>query len=63
MVRYYGTIFNRTGTVRNKFLGTVRNYGSIFFPGSNYEKYIVLYRTASLGQWALQFLPWKTFSS
>ena len=42
-VRYYGTIFNRTGIVRNNFLGTVRNYGSIFFPGSNYEK--ISYRT------------------
>ena len=42
-------IFNRTGTVRNNFLGTVRNYGSISFPCWSYEKNIVPYRTACLG--------------
>ena len=41
-------IFNCTGTVLNNFVGTVRNYGSIFFPGSNYERNLVPYRTASL---------------
>ena len=50
-------MFNRTGTVQNNLLGTVRNYGSIFFPGSNYENNIVPYHTASLVGGALGLPP------
>ena len=48
LVWYYGMIFNHTGTVRNIFLGTELRFE--FFPGSNYEKIIVPYRTASLAR-------------